>query len=101
MVVEAAEEWNADMIVVGFARPRFWSRALLGSISDSVCKHAKCSVLVVRKPPDILRALSSTYFPRLLKTFSWLCDGNELNFPACSRLLRPKCDIAHTRFWLC
>ncbi len=49
IVVEAAEEWNADMIVVGSHGRGFWSRALLGSVSDSVCKHAKCSVLVVRK----------------------------------------------------
>lgn len=48
-IVEMADEWNADLIVVGSHGRGFWSRALLGSVSDSVSKHAKCSVLVVRK----------------------------------------------------
>lgn len=47
-IVEEAENWNADLIVVGSHGKRFWGRVLLGSVSDSIIHHAPCSVLVVR-----------------------------------------------------
>lgn len=48
-IVESAEEWNADLIIVGSHGYGFWQRALLGSISNSVVHHAPCSVLIVRQ----------------------------------------------------
>ncbi len=48
LIVERAQEWKADLIVVGSHGRGFWGR-LLGSISDGVVHHAPCSVLVVRK----------------------------------------------------
>ncbi len=48
VIVETAREWGADLIVVGSHGYGFWSRALLGSVSNSVMHHAPCSVLVVR-----------------------------------------------------
>jgi nucleotide-binding universal stress UspA family protein len=50
-IVEYAEEWDADVIVVGSHGRGFWGR-LLGSVSNSVVNHAPCSVLVVRKPAE-------------------------------------------------
>lgn len=50
-IVEYAEEWGADTIVVGSHGRGFWGR-LLGSVSNSVVNHAPCSVLVVRKPAE-------------------------------------------------
>lgn len=47
-IIETAENWNADLIVVGSHGYGFWQRALLGSISNSVVNHAPCSVMVVR-----------------------------------------------------
>jgi nucleotide-binding universal stress UspA family protein len=47
-IVEAAENMNADLIVVGSHGYNRWERLLLGSVSDSVVHHAPCSVLVVR-----------------------------------------------------
>lgn len=47
-IVETAEEWNADLVVVGSHGYSRWERLLLGSVSDSVVHHAPCSVLVVR-----------------------------------------------------
>ena len=47
-ILEKAEEWGADIIVVGSHGRGFWGR-LLGSVSDGVVHHAPCSVLVVRK----------------------------------------------------
>lgn len=48
VIVETAQEWCADLIVVGSHGYGFWSRVLLGSVSNSVLHHAPCSVLVVR-----------------------------------------------------
>ncbi len=49
-IVENAEKWGADMIVVGSHGRGFWGRTLLGSVSDAVVHHAGCSVFVVRSP---------------------------------------------------
>lgn len=49
-IVETAQEWGADLIVVGSHGYGFWNRMALGSVSDSVVHHAPCSVLVVRQP---------------------------------------------------
>ncbi len=53
MIVEEAETWGADLIVVGSHGRGFWGRALTGSVSDAVVHHAPCSVLVVRMKHDI------------------------------------------------
>ena len=47
-IVDEAEKWGADLIVVGSHGYGFWQRALLGSVSNAVVHHAPCSVLVVR-----------------------------------------------------
>lgn len=47
-IVEEAKNWGADLIVVGSHGYGFWSRTLLGSVSNSVVHSAPCSVLVVR-----------------------------------------------------
>ena len=51
-IVEKAEEWNADLIVVGSHGYGFWKRSWLGSVSDRVVHHAPCAVLVVRTRSD-------------------------------------------------
>jgi nucleotide-binding universal stress UspA family protein len=48
MIVEAAEAWGADLIVVGSHGYQSWERMLLGSVSQSVAAHAECSVEIVR-----------------------------------------------------
>lgn len=52
VLVEKAQEWGADLIVIGSHGYGFWSRALLGSVSNSVVHHAPCSVMVVRTAKD-------------------------------------------------
>lgn len=49
VIIETAESWNADLIVVGSHGRGFWGRTLIGSVSDAVVHHAPCSVLVARK----------------------------------------------------
>jgi nucleotide-binding universal stress UspA family protein len=48
VILDEAENWGADLIVVGSHGYRAWERFLLGSVSQSVVSHAKCSVEVVR-----------------------------------------------------
>lgn len=48
-IVDIAEEWQADLIVVGSHGYNTWERLLLGSVSSAVVHHAPCSVLVARR----------------------------------------------------
>ena len=52
LILDEAESWGADLIVVGSHGYRAWERFLLGSVSQAVVSHAKCSVEVVRCPRD-------------------------------------------------
>ncbi len=47
-IVEMASEWQADLIVVGSHGKHGLQRLLLGSVSESVARHAKCSVEIIR-----------------------------------------------------
>jgi nucleotide-binding universal stress UspA family protein len=47
-IVEEAEDWGADLIVLGSHGYHTWERMLLGSVSQSVAAHASCSVEIVR-----------------------------------------------------
>jgi nucleotide-binding universal stress UspA family protein len=47
-IVEEAENWGADLIIMGSHGYGFWRRSLLGSVSESVVHLAPCSVLVVK-----------------------------------------------------
>lgn len=47
-IVEEAERWGADLIVIGSRGLGTWNRLLLGSVSSNVVHHAKCSVEIVR-----------------------------------------------------
>lgn len=51
VILDEAEVWGADLIVVGSHGYRTWERFLLGSVSQAVVSHAKCSVEVVRCRP--------------------------------------------------
>ncbi len=48
-IVDAADELDADMIVIGDKGTAAIKRFLLGSITRRIATHAPCSVLVVRK----------------------------------------------------
>jgi nucleotide-binding universal stress UspA family protein len=49
-IVEAAREWPADLIVIGSHGRRGFDRLLIGSVAESVVRHAPCSVDIVRMP---------------------------------------------------
>ncbi|HLO00005.1 MAG TPA: universal stress protein [Pyrinomonadaceae bacterium] len=50
VILDEAEVWKPDLIVVGSHGYPAWERLLLGSVSQAVVSHAKCSVEVVRAP---------------------------------------------------
>lgn len=50
VLLDTAESWGADLIVVGSHGYGTVDRFLLGSVSQAVALHAKCSVLIVRAP---------------------------------------------------
>jgi nucleotide-binding universal stress UspA family protein len=53
-IVEAARSERADVIVVGSHGRGTIGRALIGSVSDQVVRHAPCAVLVVRSPRSVV-----------------------------------------------
>lgn len=48
IILDEAEHWGAGLIVVGSHGHRGLNRILLGSISEAVAMHARCSVEVIR-----------------------------------------------------
>jgi nucleotide-binding universal stress UspA family protein len=62
-ILDEAERWGADLIVLGTHGHNLIERLWLGSVSRAVVSHAKCSVQVVRRgktrpePPRSMRIL--------------------------------------------
>ena len=50
-ILDVAEEWHADLIVLGSHGRKGLNRFLMGSVSDAVARHACCSVEIVRICP--------------------------------------------------
>jgi universal stress protein F len=46
-ILEEAERWGADLILISSHRPGM-DRFLIGSVASAIVKRAKCSVLVLR-----------------------------------------------------
>ena len=51
VILDEAERWGADLIVLGSHGYSGWQRFLLGSVSHAVATHAHCSVEIVRQKP--------------------------------------------------
>ncbi|NLU46078.1 MAG: universal stress protein [Euryarchaeota archaeon] len=47
-ILDAAERFSADVIVVGRSDKTFLDRAILGSTSEAVIRNANCTVIVVQ-----------------------------------------------------
>ncbi len=47
-IVENAEAWHADLIVLGTHGLGYWKKTWFGSVSERVMYHAHCSVTIVR-----------------------------------------------------
>ena len=48
-ICESAENWGADLIVLGRRGRTGFTEAFLGSVSNYVVHHASCSVLVIQE----------------------------------------------------
>jgi len=48
VILDEAEGWGADLIVLGSHGYNGWRRFLLGSVSHAVATHARCSIEIVR-----------------------------------------------------
>jgi len=48
-IIEVADEWDADLILMGSHGYRGLTRLWLGSVSQAVAAHANCSVGIVRR----------------------------------------------------
>jgi nucleotide-binding universal stress UspA family protein len=51
VILDEAERWDADLIVLGSHGYGAWQRFMLGSVSHAVATHAHCSVEIVRRKP--------------------------------------------------
>lgn len=51
-IIEAAEKWEADLIVMGSHGRTGMSKFLLGSVAESVLGRAPCSVEIIRMPKE-------------------------------------------------
>jgi len=56
-IVRVAEQWSADLVVVGCHRLGRIARALVGSVSLAVARHAPCAVAVIKGPARLQNAL--------------------------------------------
>lgn len=60
VILREAEEWHADLIVVGSHGRSGFDRVVMGSVSEAIALHAKCSVEIIRNA-----ALAREYAGRL------------------------------------
>jgi nucleotide-binding universal stress UspA family protein len=51
VIVDRAEHWHADAIVMGSHGRKGLGRLLLGSVAEHVARHAHCTVMIVRVKP--------------------------------------------------
>ena len=49
-IIDVAKQWKADLIVLGSHGRKGLQRFLMGSVAESVVRHAECSVEIVRIP---------------------------------------------------
>jgi nucleotide-binding universal stress UspA family protein len=50
-IIDIADNWRADMIVLGSHGRTGLDRFLMGSVSQAVVRHAHCTVEIVRTAP--------------------------------------------------
>jgi nucleotide-binding universal stress UspA family protein len=50
VIIDSATQWSPDLIIVGSHGRKGLDRFLMGSVSEAVARHARCSVQIVRVP---------------------------------------------------
>lgn len=51
MIVEAAQQWDADLIVIGTHGRRGFERMVMGSVAENLVRIATTSLFLVRRKP--------------------------------------------------
>lgn len=74
-VIDEAERWGADLIIVGTHGYNAFERLWLGSVSRTVVSHAKCSVEIVRRSKAHRKGLSGQGSPAMKILLA--VDGSE------------------------
>jgi nucleotide-binding universal stress UspA family protein len=62
LILSRAEDWHADLIIVGSHGQTSAADTLLGSVTNSVIRHAHCPVLIVRPGKSRGRIIAGTDF---------------------------------------
>jgi nucleotide-binding universal stress UspA family protein len=62
LILDRAEEWLADLIIMGSHGQTSAANVLLGSVTESVVRHAHCPVLIVRPCETTRRIVAGTDF---------------------------------------
>lgn len=52
-ILAVADEWNADMIVLGTHGRTGFDHFLSGSVAESISRHAKCPVLIIPNNTEV------------------------------------------------
>jgi nucleotide-binding universal stress UspA family protein len=47
-IIDAAQDWDADMLVVGSHGRKGFQKFLLGSVAEKVAAHSPCSVQIIK-----------------------------------------------------
>jgi nucleotide-binding universal stress UspA family protein len=62
LILSRAEQWQADLLIMGSHGQTSAADALIGSVTDSVIRHAHCPVLITRSNKRTGRILAGTDF---------------------------------------
>ena len=81
LILSHAEEWQADLIIMGAHGQTSAADVLLGSVTDSVIRHAHCPVLIVRPGDETRRIIVGTDFsdPALPAIRAAADEANRVN----------------------
>lgn len=55
-ILDFAAEWDPDLIVLGSHGRKGLDRLLIGSVAQTVARHASCSVMIARERKETIRA---------------------------------------------
>jgi nucleotide-binding universal stress UspA family protein len=77
-ILEEAEHWGADLLIVGTHGYNAFERFWLGSVSRAIASHAHCSVEIVRQPAEAKHTANRTAMKILLATDGSNCGSQAV-----------------------